>query len=576
MKRFYITLSVLATIFYTSCNNNYLDIDDSSMSEQTKTIDKLNLSQTEKLRLDFGRAFALAIKENSELRKFIKEEAQKKFNKDYDVMYHLVKNKPLGDTYYRYSNNSTSSNNTLRSLLLNYFENENDLVQIENQLPLLTVFVPELPESSFSAETWDVNDPAQIPVVAIRLDNTNEVPMIDIVNNHEYVLEMDLIPGYPVVVIKNNERLVVNNDNHNFIKSSTVLYAGDGLSYRFIDDNFNSNITSLSPVIVGNDGVIQGGTFGGNSTNSPCTVPFPHILGRQNTVSPFLQNAFNIFEGVVTQAWQRDNIYYQLTPTVATNTYIGGKYVEAISYFRLQGNPADVFNFMSNQFNGSYPDPQLINQNWESKKRVPWTDGRFEIGISVTDNAKNRPNVNATLAFDAKASDLFTYTHISITRQRGFWPIRWKRTYYKPVINGFKGMDFTSIALDATKLHIHSWDLTEYSNIWNFEIKELDFTTEFTTQTSNIKKYNTNVNIDTSIPLGEKVKVGLKFGASIEETNTSTRTLKWVEGSDFLGMFDVPFGDRIVIKNPCNNQLYPRLYTSSRCVIEIRPIQVEF
>jgi hypothetical protein len=137
-------------------------------------------------------------------------------------------------------------------------------------------------------------------------------------------------------------------------------------------------------------------------------------------------------------------------------------------------------------------------------------------------------------------------------------------------------MDFTSIALDATKLHIHSWDLTEYSNIWNFEIKELDSTTEFTTQTSNIKKYNTNVNIDTSIPLGEKVKVGLKFGASIEETNTSTRTLKWVEGSDFLGMFDVPFGDRIVIKNPCNNQLYPRLYTSSRCVIEIRPIQVEF
>jgi hypothetical protein len=576
MKRFSITLFALATILFTSCNDDYLDNNNPNLSEQTKSIDKLNLSQTEKLRLDFGRAFALAIKENPELRKFIKEEAQKKFNKDYDVMYHLVKNKPLSGQYYRSSNNTTSTYNTLRSLLLNYFENESELVQIENQLPLLTVFVPELPESSFSAETWDVDDPEQIPVVAIRLDNTNEVPMIDIVNNHEYVLEMDLIPGYPVVVIKNNERLVVNNNNHNFIKSSTVLNTGDGLSYRFIDDNFNSNITSLSPAIIDNDGGIYGGSFGGGTSSSQCTIPFPHIPGRQNTVSPFLQNAFNIFEGVVTQAWQRDNIYYQLTPTVTTNTYVGGKYVEAISYFRFQGNPADVFNFMSNQFNGSNPDPQLINQNWESNRRVPWTDGRFEIGISVTDNAKNRPNVNATLAFDAKASDLFTYTHTSITRWRGVWPVRWRRTYYKPVINGFKGMDFTSIALDATKLHIHSWDLTEYSNIWNFEIKELDFTTEFTTQTSNVKKYNTNVNIDTSIPLGEKIKVGLKFGASTEETNTSTRTLKWVEGSDFLGMFDVPFGDRIVIKNPCNNQLYPRLYTSSRCAIEIRPIQVEY
>jgi len=58
MKRFSITLFVFATMLFTSCNDDYLENDNPNMTEQTKTIDKLNLSQTEKLRLDFGRAFA--------------------------------------------------------------------------------------------------------------------------------------------------------------------------------------------------------------------------------------------------------------------------------------------------------------------------------------------------------------------------------------------------------------------------------------------------------------------------------------------------------------------------------------
>jgi hypothetical protein len=508
------------------------------------------------------------------LRKLIKKEAQKQFNKDYDVMYHFVKNSPLSNRFLEKSNGS-SSYNTVRDLLLSYFESEAELINIENQLPLLTIFVPELPENSFSAELWDTSDPEQVPVVAIRLDNSNEVPMIDVLNNFEYVLEQDVIPGHPVVVIKNNERLVVDNGKHNFNNSTGVLNTGRGESLRFIDDNFNASITTDSPTIIEDD--IFGGSGGGGSGGGSCTIPFPYIPGRQNTVSPFLVNAHNIFDGVVSQAWQRDNIYYKLTPAVPTNSYVGGKFTEAISYFQLQGTPNDVFSFMSNQSNSSNPDPQAANRNWTyGERKVPWTDGNFEIGISVTDNAKNRPNINAILAFDAKPSDLFSYTHESNTRTFGVWPIRWRRTYYRPVINGFKGMDFTSISLGATKLHIHSWDLTEYSNIWNIEIKELDASTEFNTQTSNVKKYNTNVNIDTSIPLGDKIKIGLKFGASEEETNTLTRSFKWVEGNDFLGAFDVPFADKVLIKDPCSNQLYPRLYTSTRSVIEIRPIQVEF
>lgn len=353
--------------------------------------------------------------------------------------------------------------------------------------------------------------------------------------------------------------------NQNPTEGSRTMNDEGDFSYRFIDDNFDNSLRWE-----------DGGTgFGGDpiwSSQSSCQVPFIHIPGRQNNVAQFLINAYNVFDGLVNQPWQRDNIYYQLTPQQTTNTYVGGRYTEAVTYFRFQGNPDDVFNRISDYFSSSNPDPKRANQDWSTSKRVPWTDGNFEIGFSITDNARNRPNINARLVFDAKPGDLFTFTYE--TTRRGIWPFR--KDYYKPVITGFKGMDFTSLSLNATRLHIHSWDLTEYSNVWNYEVSEIDATTEYSISTTNERKYNTNVGVDLSIPLGDKVKLGLKFGSSSEEKLSTTRTLKWFEGSDYLGDFDVAFGDAILLKNPCNEQLYPRLYSTSRLLVEIRPVQVQF
>ncbi|GAL70041.1 hypothetical protein [Jejuia pallidilutea] len=312
----------------------------------------------------------------------------------------------------------------------------------------------------------------------------------------------------------------------------------------------------------------------GNDGGS-CNPPFPIISGRENTVPQFLKTAHDVFDGRISQPWQRDNIYYQLTPTQTTNTYVGGRYLEAITYFRLNNNnPELIFSIMSDQNNSANPDPMRTNQSWErDRTRVPWTDGAFEIGVSVTDNSKTRGNINMAFTFPAAPEELFIFSYESIVRRRG-WGITWKRTYWRPKIDGFKGMDFTSTNIDAIKLHIHAWDLTEYSNIWHLDFKEVDVSTEITTKTTNVKKYNTNVSIN--IPLGEKEKAGLKFGASVEETNTDERNFKWVEGSDELGRIVIPFGDKTVIKNPCDGKLYPRLYNNASITLEMRPVQVEF
>ncbi|WP_152572110.1 hypothetical protein [Jejuia pallidilutea] len=157
--------------FMQSCSNEPFENDgnnqqlDNANQKAPKQIESLNLSKTDQLKVDFGRAFAQALKESPELRQFIKQEALKQFNKDYDVLYNLVKHKPVsGKPSTRQKNGSV---NSLDGLMQNYFEEKGTLDDIQSQLPLLTVFVPKLPENSFSAESWDPNDPSQIPVVGV-------------------------------------------------------------------------------------------------------------------------------------------------------------------------------------------------------------------------------------------------------------------------------------------------------------------------------------------------------------------------------------------------------------------------
>ena len=79
------------------------------------------------------------------------------------------------------------------------------LTSVETQIPNLTVFVPKLPENSFSAELWDVNNEA--PCVSIRTKETNDIPAFDS-EGKEYLIEAQYIPAYPIVVIKENEKFL--------------------------------------------------------------------------------------------------------------------------------------------------------------------------------------------------------------------------------------------------------------------------------------------------------------------------------------------------------------------------------
>jgi hypothetical protein len=170
------------------------------------------MTYKEKLKLKFARKLSMAVSNHQEVRSFLKRQALEMINNDYDVFYPVVKDLSI------YGNNQKSASGgvTLRSTLLPYFEDESELIEIEQQLPLLTIFVPSLPENSFSAETWNTANEEENPVVAVRLSTSNDVPMIDNFNNQEYVVESELIPAYPVIVVKDNERIAFNGSSDGF------------------------------------------------------------------------------------------------------------------------------------------------------------------------------------------------------------------------------------------------------------------------------------------------------------------------------------------------------------------------
>jgi hypothetical protein len=337
------------------------------------------------------------------------------FNKDYDVLYHLVKDKPLNGEYLK--NSTMVSYSTFRELLLTYFDNESDLIEIENQLPLLTVFVPKLPENSFSAENWDVTDAINSPAVAVTMDAENDVP-IYFNNGESMVLDAIYIPDFPVVVLKDNERLISNTMNGYTSLETRVLNNGGSQSYKFLDEN-------LDPLaIVGDPNFINASAPSTTSTVTTTQSTFDFIPGRETTVAPFLINAYNAFGGQSTSPWQRDNVYYGLTSTNSSGA-LSNKYKEAITYIRLEGTPQNVYNQISLRQPGN-PDPQLI-PSFGRQPDAAWTDGNFEFRIWCTHGSKTDPDgTNSYRILNVGAPELFTTT---FQRHSINWIFNWLRLY---------------------------------------------------------------------------------------------------------------------------------------------------
>ena len=375
-----------------SCQNedfNSQNQSSNTVSEKPEiSFESINFNENGKLKLKFAEAFSNALIANKDVRRLVKEEALKQFDKDYDVLYALVKNQSLTPTEYLKTNSNKTSKNllqksanalTLREALLPFFSSEAELLEIEQKLPLLTIFVPELPLGYFSAETWDVNDETQIPDVALRLTNTNDIPVIG-KDGVKYVIEAELTPGFPIVVIKDNERVRLKKTSSKQNSKSALIDA----RFEYLDDNFNPGMW----------------------------VPTPNL----SQIDQVLIDSYNVWQGYAPGGWQRDYIYYGLMPSKQTGAINGGKYREHITSFKLSGNdPAVAFNSIAN-----IEDPKQVT-NYRLNSSSGWTDGNFDFLIYCYYGAKaSNLGASDTKGFSAKPSDLFELKYETLDYKKPF------------------------------------------------------------------------------------------------------------------------------------------------------------
>lgn len=548
--RIFKLVGVLLTLvmFLNSCQNeDYNTLNQSLTTDAEKSdisFESINFNENGKLKLKFAEAFLNALIANKDVRRLVKEEALKQFDKDYDVLYALVKNHSLTPTeYLKTSSNKTSKNLlqksanalTLREALLPFFSSEAELLEIEQKLPLLTIFVPELPLGYFSAETWDINDETQIPDVALRLTNTNDIPVIG-KDGEKYVIEAELTPGFPIVVIKDNERVLLKKISSKQNSKSALIDA----QFEYLDDNFDPEANWVSTPIINNSGIDQ-----------------------------VLIDSYNVWEGYAPGGWQRDYIYYGLTPS-KTKGQLTYNYKEHLTSFRLTGDPKIIFDIISRNASPGDLDPSIVT-DYRMGSSSGWTDGNFEFLVNIyIGSESSTEGLFTKRGIDLNPSDLFELKYTAYSRFN--WPF--KKTYIRTEIVSTKKINLLDPKYD-NKGTILTWDLSNYSNRWRFVFEEVDLTVTNNRTEKLSSKYN--VNFEVNAAAGSIFeKVGLKFGASAEKSKENTYNFNYTTGSNDLYETTVPFFENVVNKDPFTGQYNTQTYSTGRVEFEVRPIRVQW
>lgn len=417
------------------------------------------------------------------------------------MYYFLVKDIPL------------SNNTTLERLLQKHMDSQ-EINSLIDQCPTLTIFVPTLPENSFSAELWDIE--TQTPEVAIRPVANYNTSYYNAKGEKSYI-QIDEIPRFPIVVIKLNERIRVKSDNNDHsmsLRSSSSKYI-----FEFTDPLFDN-------------------------TNSPQNMKTRR--GEYDNYTKAL-GAYNVFPNNLI-GWQRDYVYYNITNEVDRGPF-DLRFKECIVGFELLGNPYNTIEKLSDQPN----DPKLDGVWHQKPTRVPgtywlspWSDGEYEFDVRIftTNTTDNTYAIANTTKMRIDPTKLFkVQTDVVGVNKK-----------YK--ITGIKNL------YCIPHLPLFEWNLQRMGTTIRIEIAEFDPSETIKRTEKYAVEFATN--FEYSITTGTDVKVGQKYGTSTKTSHEVTYEITTTYNSDELGGVFVNFGDEITL----SNQYKPRS-TSYRDPINI-------
>lgn len=489
----------------------------------------------------FSQILSKAVSQRQDVRMFLKAQALKKFDNDFNVFYPFVKNEKIGER-------------TFKDVLSDYEKNEGDLDNIEKTVPLLNIHIPEIGDQK--VERLNVADD-EIPVL---LGNKlyYEGNVVD-------SLGVDEVPGFNLFVVCESSTIREKNAFTRSISDCSI----DG-KYEYVDKTFNPkyvNEKTLTRSSVEYDNLDEKYTERGY-------IP-------KGDIDPLLIDAFNNSKNQ--QRATRYMMYYGLSNVSQTPTAMKPDIKDCIFRFKISQNAFSRFEDIAEGDN-----KPLFNKS-QSQQKAPMTREqalqRLLTGRAFCFLFKFEGNVNGNtvtsedMKIYAKPDQLFNLRIVESKSHKTMF--RHSKYTYTIDKNGIKSKWFYPLDY-GQDTRLNTWDVSkdpiEKKVIVYLINPDEGFTKDVTENYSVTYISGGEIGGNLSIPI-DKIDLGIngKLTSSKTTTKNVTYTYKITQSNERIDEFQFNYFDDYPIESVVRgNYVVP--IRKGRGVIEtsILPISNKF
>ena len=453
MKKALTLTALLTAALMVSCNGQINPDVPVSSYEELVTIDEQTAMR------NFAAILSKAVSSDKELRVFLKQEALKEFDRDFDVFYPYVKNEVVHDGM------------TFRELLLNFSETPSNLELIERSLPKLTILVPDfswIDPRCFSVKKWDTS----IEEVGVGYADQNASHPVFCNGEIKGELPLGAFPDFPVLIVKSNERMIVK----------TPATRASEARYDFIAPEFDGSKIEQT----------RGWTDYVNDNPDTSSVDWVRRDGDfisetdLRSISPETLQAYDEFGTGWGDGVQRDFIYYGMTKSNVNNGIYCKHKKELLYRFSFVSRTELWYNADSSEdpdLDGTIKTGRDETLDFDEFLSELWSTGKYEVKFDFvkankdgTTSSLGSPSLTidaGDLMYISKVYVIFGWTFFG---NKNWHEYRIKEEYIEP--KWYYPSDKGNMILINTP-----WDLSSGScDIW-ISAKEIDeASTTVTTQ----------------------------------------------------------------------------------------------
>lgn len=547
MKKLLLTLACSALMLACSEQEDLTNVESSANSENFEILPD-SVAQRQ-----FAQILSRAVYNEPALREFIKTEALKQFDNDYDVFYPILK-----DNYV--------DSRTFKEILASYCTENENLNQIEASLPLLNILVPDLSiANAFTANNWDTSDPE----VAVSYVNGNKQSTLYCDGLFAMNMEEGELPSFPILVVNKSYRMRIANKTRSINPNET-----EELRYTFAD-----------PIFDGTKSNMETRTAYWDKTNPDYTPAIPFLSQTDPYLDQRVITAYN--ENLKKDTFiQRDYIYYGLTLNSPTNGELYTNMCECLYKFKI--SPSAYYTIADqsedaqlNHHEKGYGEITHKATSLSSDKIIDkiWKKGAFTFNIDIYIGERDAPTQKTIQRkLSASAQETFAIDTIHV-KKNGANAFHHSKYTYTVKVTDLKAKWITPHLLKGNTsssllmLTGSPWDISNNSVKMMIAVTEVD---QETTETVETKMSNEFVNKgDFSFGSnGTKTSIKLGLGYSYTSKTETTYTLVKNNKSDDLGNVEISFKDPIIIPDRENTGNGYKIYTYNTGSVEMMILPV--